>query len=245
MRLALLGYGRMGREVEEAAQQKGHEIVAVIDDPAGATRGKLSDAQVAIDFSTPGAAVPNIRKVAAQKLDLVVGTTGWYDAMDEARTAVSGAGTGLVWAPNFSLGVQLFLRLAREAGRLVNALDEYDVFVHEVHHRHKLDHPSGTAVKLADILVAELDRKQRWAEGPPEGAPDPAVLWVSSSRAGEVPGTHLVGLEGPHDGVEVKHSARGRGGFAQGAVAAAEWIHGRKGFFSIDDMLSERFGTHD
>lgn len=245
MRLALLGYGRMGHEVEAAALQKGHEIVAVLDDPAGATRGKLSDAQVAIDFSTPASAVANIRKVSAQKLDLVVGTTGWYDGMEEARGAVKTAGTGLVWAPNFSLGVQLFLRLAREAGRLVNALDEYDVFVHEVHHRHKLDHPSGTAAKLADILVGEVDRKERWVEGPAEGAPDPGVLWVTSSRAGEVPGTHVVGIEGPHDAVELRHSARGRGGFARGAVAAAEWIQGRKGFFSIDEMLAERFGKHD
>jgi 4-hydroxy-tetrahydrodipicolinate reductase len=242
MRLALLGYGRMGHEVEAAALQRGHEVVAVVDDPAGATRGSLGEAQVAIDFSTPDAALPNIRKITSAGLDLVVGTTGWYAGLQDAQAAVKGAGTGLLWAPNFSLGVQLFLRLVREAGRLVDALDEYDVVVHEVHHRHKLDHPSGTAAKLADMLVAQVARKDRWKEGPPEGAPDPRVLWVSSSRAGEVPGTHVIGLEGPDDAIELRHTARGRAGFARGAVVAAEWISGRKGFFSIDDMLAERFG---
>lgn len=245
MKLALLGYGRMGQEVEAAATEAGHEVVAVLDDPAGATRGKISDAQVAIDFSTPDAAMPNIRKITAAGLDMVVGTTGWYPRMQEAMTTVTDAGTGLVWAPNFSLGVQLFLRLVKQAGRLVDALDEYDVVVHEVHHRHKLDHPSGTAAKLADLLVAQVARKDRWAEAPAEGAPDPRVLWVSSARAGEVPGTHLIALEGPHDAIELKHTARGRGGFARGAVVAAEWIAGKKGFFSIDDMLAQRFGTDD
>jgi 4-hydroxy-tetrahydrodipicolinate reductase len=243
MRVALLGYGKMGHEVEASCRAKGHEVVAVVDDHAGATRGSLGDAEVAIDFTTPDAALPNILKVSGLGLDLVVGTTGWYNRLDEAKAAVEKAGTGLVWAANFSLGVQLFLRLAREAGHLVDALDEYDVAAHEVHHRHKVDHPSGTAVRLAETLVESVGRKKRWAAGPPEGAPDPQTLWVSSARVGEVPGTHLVSLEGPDDSIELKHTARGRSGFARGAVAAASWIRGRKGFFGIEDMLGERFGT--
>lgn len=242
MRLALLGYGRMGRVVEAVAAEEGHEVVARIDEAGAVTRDALGDAQVAIDFTTPDSALPNIRSASSLGVDLVVGTTGWYDCMDEARRAVEEAGTGLVWAPNFSLGVQLFFRLVRHAGRLADALGEYDVFVHEVHHRHKVDRPSGTARRLAEILVEALARKERWAEGPPEGAPEPEVLWVGSSRAGEVPGTHWVGLEGPDDGIELRHTARGREGFARGAVAAAGWIHGRKGFYGIDDMLAERFG---
>jgi len=243
VRVALLGYGRMGREVEAAALERGHEVVAVVEE-GGTSRGALSEAEVAIDFTTPGAALPNIREATRLGLDLVVGTTGWYDHLDEARAAVEAAGTGLVWAPNFSLGVQLFFRLVEQTGRLVDALEEYDVFVHEVHHRHKVDHPSGTALRLADILVDALARKERWAEAPSAGAPDPAVLWVGSSRAGEVPGTHQVGLEGPDDSIQLQHTARGRRGFARGAVVAAEWIRGRKGFHGIDDLLDERFRNH-
>jgi 4-hydroxy-tetrahydrodipicolinate reductase len=240
--LALIGYGRMGREVEAAAKAAGHEVVAVVDDTAGATRGALAEAQVAIDFTLPDAALDNIRKVSGAGLDMVVGTTGWYDHLDEARAAVNAAGTGLVWAPNFSLGVQVFFRLARDAGRLADALDEYDVYVHETHHRHKVDHPSGTARRLAEILVETLARKERWAEAPAAGAPETNTLWVGSTRSGEVPGTHIVGLEGPDDTIELRHTARGRGGFARGAVSAAAWIQGRKGFFGIEEMLADRFG---
>ena len=242
MRIALLGYGRMGRAVEAVALEEGHEVVARIDSARGVSAAAMADAEVAIDFTTPEAAVPNIRGASSLGLDLVVGTTGWYEQIDDARRAVEEAGTGLVWAPNFSLGVQLFLRLARHAGRLVDALEEYDVFVNEVHHRHKLDHPSGTARKLAETLVEALARKARWAEGPPEGPPDPSVLWVGVARAGEVPGTHWVGVEGPDDAIELRHTARGRTGFARGAVAAARWIHGRRGFFGIEDMIAESFG---
>jgi 4-hydroxy-tetrahydrodipicolinate reductase len=243
MKLALLGYGRMGREVEAAATSAGHEIAAIVDDPTGATRGKLSDTDVAIDFSTPESAIANIGRCCDAGLPVVVGTTGWYARMEEAKSIVAKSGGALVWAPNFSLGVQLFLRLAERAGRLVDTLDEYDVGVHEVHHRHKVDHPSGTAIKIAEALVSGLSRKERWEAGPPEGKADPSVLWVGSSRVGEVPGTHHIWIEGPDDTIELRHSARGRGGFARGAVTAAEWIEGRKGFYSIDDLLAERFGA--
>jgi 4-hydroxy-tetrahydrodipicolinate reductase len=241
MRVALLGYGKMGHEVEATCRAQGHDVVAVVDDRVGATRGSLEDAEVAIDFTTPDAALSNILKVSTLGVDLVVGTTGWYNRLDDARAAIEKSGTGLVWSPNFSLGVQMFVRLAREAGRLVDTLDEYDVSVHEVHHRHKVDHPSGTAIRIADVLVDSVGRKKSWKAGPPDGAPDPQVLWVTSSRTGEVPGTHLISVEGPDDSIELRHSARGRGGFARGAVAAAAWVRGRKGFFGIDDMLSERF----
>ena len=243
MRLALLGFGKMGRAIEALAPLEGHEVVAVRDDPAGATRGALANAEVAIEFTTPEAALPNILTACSQGVDLVVGTTGWYDRMDEARAAVEQAGIGLVWAPNFSLGVHLFYRLVREAGRLVDTLDVYDVYVHEVHHRHKLDHPSGTAKRIAEILVEAMESKERWEETSSGGVPPQGVLGVGASRAGEAPGTHWVGVEGPDDGIELKHVARGRTGFARGALAAARWIRGRQGFHSIDEMLAERLGA--
>jgi 4-hydroxy-tetrahydrodipicolinate reductase len=242
MKLALIGYGRMGHAVEEVAQERGHDVVARLDLDDPITQASLAGAQVAIDFTLPDAVVANAHRVVEAEVSLVIGTTGWYESMDEVRAAFQAAGSGCIWAPNFSLGVQLFLRLAREAGRLADVLEEYDVHIHEAHHRHKVDHPSGTAIRLAEVLLENLGRKTSWREEPAEGVPDPAVLWVSSARAGEVPGTHEVVLEGPADSVVVRHTARGRDGFARGAVAAAEWVKGKKGFFSIDDMLAERFG---
>lgn len=242
MRIALVGYGRMGRTVEALAAQAGHEIVARLgrDDEPG--RDSLAGADVAIEFTTPDAALDNVRKVAGAGVDLVVGTTGWYDRLEEVRAAVERAGTGLVWAPNFSLGVHLFFRAARGLARLAEPFEAYDVHVHEAHHRHKVDHPSGTARRLAEILVEELTRKEDWSEGPPEGQADPGTLWVTSSRAGEIPGTHVVGIEGPDDRIELRHDARGRTGFARGALTAASWIRGRRGVHSIDEMLAERLG---
>jgi 4-hydroxy-tetrahydrodipicolinate reductase len=243
MRLALIGYGRMGHAVEAVAGERGHDVVARLDQGDAITRESLASAQVAIDFTLPHSLVDNVRAVATAGTDLVIGTTGWYDRTDEVRKAVEDGGIGAVWAPNFSLGVQLFFRLAREAARLVDALDEYDLHVHEEHHRHKVDHPSGTARTLAEIMVAGVARKTAWREGPAEGAPDPATLWVTSARVGDVPGTHDLALEGPDDSILLRHVARGRTGFARGAVSAAEWVNGRTGFHSIDDMLADRFGA--
>ena len=242
MKLALIGYGRMGHAVEEVAEESGHDVVARLDLGDAITPTSLAEAQVAIDFTLPDAVIANAHSLAEAGVNLVIGTTGWYERADEVRTAIESAGSGCIWSPNFSLGVQLFLRLAREAGRLADVLEEYDVHVHEAHHRHKVDHPSGTAIHLAEVLLETIGRKTTWREEPAEGVPDPAVLWVSSARAGETPGTHEVALEGPADSVVLRHTARGRDGFARGAVAAAEWVNGRKGFFSIDDMLAERFG---
>lgn len=244
MKIALLGYGRMGRAVESRATERGHEIVARLDvgDPGS---DELARADVAIEFTQPDAVVDNVRRAAARGVDLVVGTTGWYDRLPEVREALAEAGTGLIYSPNFSIGVQLFFRVASRLGALVDRLGEYDVHVYEAHHRHKLDHPSGTARKLADLLVEGIGRKERWAEGPPPGTADPATLWVTASRAGEIPGTHVVGVEGPDDRIELRHEARGRSGFAGGAVAAAEWIRGRKGVFTLDDVLADLLGDSE
>lgn len=244
MKVALIGYGRMGRAVEQVAEARGHEVVARIDQDGnlegrGITAEALNGAEVAIEFSVPEAAPANIGALAACGVDTVTGTTGWYDRLAEVRAAVEGAGSGLIYAPNFSLGMQLFFRLARLAARLSDRLEGYDAYLLEAHHRHKKDHPSGTARRLAEILLAELSGKERWELGPPEGAIDPSVLQVTAVRAGEIPGSHTVGLDGLDDRIELSHEARGRAGFARGAVAAAEWIRGRSGLFTLDDMLEE------
>lgn len=164
--------------------------------------------------------------------------------MAEVRERVEGSQIGLLYGPNFSLGAHLFFRLAELAGELAGRLGQHDVHLVETHHRHKRDHPSGTAKHVADLLVRAVESKQRWEPGPAD--PDsPEVLQVTSIRAGEVAGVHVVGLDGPDDRIEVKHEARGRRGFARGAVEAAEWLSGRKGYYTIDDLLDDRFDTKE
>lgn len=248
MKLALIGYGKMGRAVEEVAIRRGHEIVVRLDaeDNAGAAGivpDRLAAADVAIEFTQPDAAPANIEKLAACGIASVVGTTGWYDRLDDVRRAVERAGIGLIYAPNFSLGTHLFLRLARAAARLGDRIEEYDAFVLEAHHRHKADHPSGTARRLAELVLQQLSRKTGWAlVASGQGTVDPAKLQVSVVRAGENPGMHEFSLDGPDDLIQVRHTARSRLGFARGAVAAAEWIQGREGLYTIDDMLTDTLG---
>jgi 4-hydroxy-tetrahydrodipicolinate reductase len=247
LRIALIGYGRMGRAVEGVAEERGHDVVARLrsgDDPegGGVPADALGDAEVAIEFTRPDAAVANIERAAAAGLDLAVGTTGWYDDLDRVRSAVEGSGIGLIYSANFSLGTQLFFRLVRHAARMADRLEGYDAYVLEAHHSRKRDHPSGTARRLAEILLGELSGKTRWVETPGDGEPDPKALQVAVLRAGENPGMHVVGLDGPDDVVELRHQARSRRGFARGAVAAAEWIRGRSGVFTIDDMLGDTLG---
>ena len=246
MKVALVGYGKMGRAVEILARQRGHEVVARIDptlDTSEIGTHTLQGADVAIEFTSPSVVVDNITALAAAGVDTVVGTTGWQGRLDEAIAAVTGAGTGMVHAANFSLGVNLFLRLARTAAKMANALEEYDLHVREAHHRHKVDYPSGTAITLADIVIEEFARKEAWSAALPDGAPHPQVLYVASERVGEMAGSHVLGLEGPDDRIELRHEARSRAGFARGAVAAAEWIRGRSGVFTLDDMLAETFSS--
>lgn len=244
--LALLGTGRMGEAVEVAAERAGHRVGPrlgreELDGGPEAVAGALHGVDVAIDF-THGDQVPaSVAAAARAGVALVIGTTGW--SPDEAGLdRVEGAGRGVVHGPNFSLGVHVFLQLAREAARLVDAVGGYDVHLHEAHHRFKKDHPSGTAIRTAETLLGELSGKERWELGPLEGAPREEVLYVTSARAGHVPGTHVVGMEGVWDRLELRHEARGREGFAQGAVRAAEWVRERTGVFTfrevVEDLLS-------
>ncbi len=241
MRIAIVGYGRMGRATEAAAISMGHEVVARLGRDDAITSSALGGAEVAVEFTTPASAPDNLIRLAELGVDAACGTTGWVDDLDRVRVAVAAAGTGLLVAPNFSLGVGLFGRLVRDAARMVGATPEYDVHLFEAHHRHKLDHPSGTARHLAEAIVSLLPHKSRWLESPPQGPPDPQTLYVSVARAGEVAGTHVVMLEGPHDRIELRHEARDRSGFARGAVDGALWVRGRPGTHTLDTWLDDRF----
>lgn len=243
MKIALLGDGRMGAEVATASEAAGHEVVVRLGRDAMAGGGtalaaRLEGADVAIDFSVAEQVPRSVAAAARAGVDLVVGTTGWGQSDVDFQPLVE-AGRGVVHGANFSLGVHVFLRLAREAARLAEAVDGYDVHIDEVHHRYKRDHPSGTAIRVAEEVLAEAGSKTRWAPGPPDGPPDASTLYVTSVRAGEIPGTHVVGFEGRDDRMELRHEARSRAGFATGAVRAAEWVRGRSGIYRFEEVVDD------
>ena len=246
MHIALAGTGRMGQAVEAVAAERGHRIVARFDaaTPLLSARddSALNDAEVVIDFSVPAVALDQIHRYAFWGVDAVVGTTGWTDQLDKVRQWVEEGQSGLLWAPNFSLGLALVLRAVGGMLPLLDRLDEYDVAVHEAHHTGKIDSPSGTALRLAQALVAGLGRKTRVETETQHGAIDPAALHVTSQRVGRVLGEHTVTLDSDVDQIEIVHTAKSRRAFALGAVRAAEWVRGRQGLFTLDDMIAEGMG---
>lgn len=219
-KLAIVGYGKMGRMIETLAPEYGFSIEARIDvnDEIAAAKG----VDVAIEFSTPEAAVGNVEKLAKLGVTVVAGTTGWLAEMDRVRAAVDAAGTGLVWSPNFSIGVNVFSRLVKEAAKLLANEAQYGAWAWEIHHSTKKDSPSGTLLKLVkDMKSAGYERS----------------IDVNSNRAGAHPGTHEIGFDSAADTITLRHSARSREGFARGALKAAQWIQGKKGVFEFSDVL--------
>lgn len=236
MKIALVGYGRMGKEIESLSQEMGQEIVAVFDEYSPLVETSvLGGAEVLIDFSLGEAVLGVLREAAKKKLPVVEGTTGWYDHLDEARAI---GGLTMIYSPNFSMGVYQFTQLARRAAQLLGPLDCYDTYVHEWHHSGKADSPSGTAVHLAEVLVGELPNKDRSMYESCHRRIEPPELHVTSTRVGRIPGTHEVGFDSEYDQIQLRHVAQGRVGFAYGSLKAAEWIVGRQGIFTMDDWMS-------
>jgi len=237
--LALIGTGRMGQAVEAVARERGHTVAARFDAETPFLDDADTVADVFVDFSDPAVALAHVERIADRGLRAVVGTTGWTGDLDRIARRVAAGGGAIVWAPNFSLGVALVVRALRGMLPLLNRLDGYDAYVHEVHHTGKLDSPSGTALRLAEVLVGGLDRKTRVEPETVHGLIDPQALHVTSTRAGHVFGEHTVGLESAMDQISVTHRALDRRAFAMGAVVAAEWLQGRSGLFTLDDVLED------
>lgn len=249
MKIALIGYGKMGHMIEEIALQRGHEIVSIID------IGNLEDfeseafrsADVAIEFTSPTAAYGNYLRAWAQGVKVVSGSTGWLKEHEaDVRRACAEEGKTLFWASNFSLGVAIFSAVNKYLARIMNAYPSYDVSEVETHHVHKLDAPSGTAITLAEQICKELDRKDAWtkgevinADGSVTGSKEaPAnLLRVDAVRRDEVPGTHTITYDSEADSIEITHCAHSRKGFALGAVLAAEFTQGHTGLLSTDDLF--------
>jgi 4-hydroxy-tetrahydrodipicolinate reductase len=228
LRLALVGYGKMGKLVEQLAPQHGCEVVARVSGADGGaaaiTAERLAGAQVAIDFSVASAVAENAERLAALGLDLVVGTTGWAEALPRVRAAVERQGVGLVHGANFSVGVQVFYGIVEAAGRLLADEAAYGAWAYEIHHAAKRDAPSGTLKELLRVL--ERAGYQRPVD-------------VASNRAGAVPGTHLLGFDSEADTITLQHTARSRAGFAHGALRAARWVVGKKGVFEFREIWRE------
>ncbi|MFV0538797.1 MAG: 4-hydroxy-tetrahydrodipicolinate reductase [Dysgonomonas sp.] len=236
MNIALIGYGKMGHEIEKIAKERGHNIVAIIDvsntDEFDSPAFKSAD--VAIEFSIPASALNNYKRCFAVNVPVVAGTTGWLEHMDEVKKACEKENQTFFYASNYSLGVNIFFVLNKYLARIMNNYADYDVKMEEIHHIHKLDAPSGTAITLAEGVIENIDRKDRWNLETEEKATDLAIHCI---REGEVPGIHEIIYESEADVISIKHDAKSRKGFALGAVVAAEFVKGKKGFLGMNDLL--------
>lgn len=237
MKIALLGYGKMGREIEQVALSRGHEIILKVDaNNAGSfSPGMLAEADAAIEFSTPASAMNNILTCFEAKVPVIVGTTGWLDKLAEVKEACIKKQASLFYASNFSIGVNIFFKLNEFLARMMNTQPDYEVSMKETHHVHKLDSPSGTGISLANQVIENIDRKTKWVEGEAASANEVSII---SEREGEVPGTHIVKYSSAIDDIEIMHKAHNRKGFALGAVLAAEWLPGKQGVYGMNDMLN-------
>lgn len=227
MNLAIVGYGKMGRLLEQLAPEYDFKVAVKLDEynnsgGAGLTAENLRGVDVAVEFSVPAAAVENIERLAGLGVNVVVGTTGWLEHLDRVRAAVERGGIGLVWSPNYAVGMNVFARLVAEAARLLAAQEDYGAWGWEIHHATKQDAPSGTLLKLVETM-----RRAGYTR----------AVQVSSNRAGRHPGTHEIGFDSAADTITLRHTARSREGFARGALQAARWVVGRKGFFEFSEVL--------
>ena len=243
MKIVILGYGKMGQLIEKFALKRGHEIALIVDahNRESITAEDLADADIAIDFSTPDAALANISLCFEADLPLVVGTTGWYEHLQEVKETCLEANQSLLYGSNFSIGVNIFFHINRLLAKAVSPYQQYDVQVEEIHHIHKLDAPSGTAITIAEGIIENSDVKKTWVNqvvgSDEEVVNQPNELLIESLRIEEVPGTHTVLYSSEVDQIEFKHTAHNRDGFALGAVVAAEWLYGKKGFYQVTEIF--------
>jgi 4-hydroxy-tetrahydrodipicolinate reductase len=233
MRIALFGYGKMGKEIEALAIQRNHKIVLKVNSKS-ASDIDLSNTDVAIEFSQPQHAVENILTCFDQDTPVVIGTTGWLEKLEYIKSLTKEKNQSCFYASNFSVGVNIFFEINRKLAKIMNTRSEYDVTLEEIHHIHKLDAPSGTAITLANDIINNLDRKEKWINS---SSQDNKVIEITSVRTENVPGTHVVKYSSEIDDIELKHTANNRKGFALGALMAAEFIQDKKGFYGMPDIL--------
>ncbi|MBQ6203134.1 MAG: 4-hydroxy-tetrahydrodipicolinate reductase [Prevotella sp.] len=241
MKIALIGYGKMGKMIEKIAKDRGHEIVSIIDidNQQDFESEAFASADVAIEFTAPQAAYGNFMKAFAKNVKVVSGSTGWMkEHAEDVKKMCAEGGQTLFWASNFSVGVAVFSAVNRYLAKIMNEFPQYDVHLEETHHIHKIDAPSGTAITLAEGIIENLDRKEDWVKGQENLPYDPQTLRVDSLRRGEVPGIHTVRYDSEADCITITHDAHSRKGFALGAVLAAEYTKEHQGLLTISDMFN-------
>ena len=236
MKIAIVGYGKMGKTIEQLALSRGHEVGLVIDlhNKSELSIQNLRSVDVAIEFSQPESAYENIIQCFNSGIPVVSGTTGWLDRMDEIKLLCKEMDGALFYASNYSIGVNIFFEINKQLAKMMNNFSGYKVSMEEIHHTQKLDAPSGTAITLANGILSNVDRKERWVNEPTD---EQSELSIISKRIDEVPGTHSISYQSSIDTIDIKHTAHSRLGFAEGALEAAEWIIGKKGYFGMKDML--------
>ncbi len=236
MKVALIGYGKMGRTIERIATSRGHEIIlrVGIENLEDFTAEQVTAADVAIEFTGPESAYSNLQFLLINKVPTVCGSTGWLQHLNEITSLCAKQDAAFLYASNFSLGVNIFMEINKRLAQLLAPYPQYDVAMEEVHHTAKLDAPSGTAITLAEQILAQLSSKQGWVNEPTE---DKSALYIRSLRQDPAPGTHTVTWTSDIDDIAITHTAHSRDGFALGAVLAAEFIHGKKGIFTMKDVL--------
>ncbi len=248
MKIALIGYGKMGHMIEGIALERGHEISCRIDidNLEDFNSEAFKGADVAIEFTTPGTAAGNVARCLDSGVPVVCGSTGWVNMPDSRsghtqlevmRERCDNCKGTLLWSSNFSIGVNIFMAVNRYLARIMDSFAQYTPHMVETHHVHKLDHPSGTAITLAEQIVANTGRVSGWAE--PGSQPEEGVMEIAHERRGEVPGIHTIEWDSTVDDITITHSAKSRAGFALGAVMAAEWLAGKRGYHTLDEMLTE------
>ena len=242
MKIALIGYGKMGKIIERIALQRNHQIVCRIDinNQDDFNSADFASADVAIEFTAPAVAIDNYRRAWNAGLPVVSGTTGWNAQLSTIKKEIIEKGYTLFWSSNFSLGVNIFFALNRYLAKIMERFPAYDIKMQEVHHTQKLDAPSGTAVTLAEDILSNISRKECWVLGT---SGQKNEIPIEAIREGQVPGIHTISYESDVDCITITHNAKSREGFALGAVMAAEFIVGKRGFFTMDDMLSSLFTT--
>ena len=240
MKIALIGYGKMGHEIEKVALERGHQIVCKVDihENAKLHSPEFKSADVAIEFTTPKSALNNYRKAFEFNVPVVSGTTGWLTDIDEIKNECNNNGKTFFYASNFSLGVNLFFAVNKYLSKIMNNFPDYEVVMEETHHIHKLDAPSGTAITLAEDIIANIERKNSWALYNNDAIDNKSgIIEIKDYREGEVPGIHSVIYESEVDSIKITHDAKSRRGFALGAVVAAEFTKDKKGFLGMQDLL--------
>ena len=239
MKIALLGYGRMGKEIEKIALKKAHEIIVFIDDKEDWEQKQdlLKTADVAIDFSLPEVAKHNIFTCLKINLPIVVGTTGWHNDLEEITSFCEKKEGALLWASNFSLGVNLMFKINAYTAQLMSKFSEYHVSIHEIHHTQKIDAPSGTAISIANGILEHIKKYKNWFLQEGKDKTNPNHLPITYDRVEKITGTHFIDYQSDIDKISLKHEAFNRQGFAKGAIVAAEWLIGKKGVYTMADVL--------